>query len=134
MAMETFPSYDFPLWGNTPESTSIGTAPIEGSEDMPFGENYGGMGAKEIFKTKNVIPVPPFTIGTVATDFAGGVTSAVAVPVKAVKDTLSSVYSSVSGTIRNTFLYGIGGIVILGILAIVLLGAGTKFAGKVQGI
>lgn len=44
----------------------------------------------------------------------------------------SQVVGKVTSTVRNTYLYLIGGIVVVGILAIFVLGAGTKFAGTIQ--
>jgi hypothetical protein len=135
MPLETFPSYDFPLWGNTPESTESGGAALSGNIDMPFGENYFGTGdsSGEIFKTSSVIPPPPFTLGIVANDFIGGAGAIVSKPVEAAKGFISGIVDSAKSTVRNTYFYLIGGIAIVGILAIVLLGASSRFMGKMEG-
>ena len=135
MPLETFPSYDFPLWGNTPESTESGGAESGGNIDMPFGENYFGTGdsSGDMFRTNNTIPVPAFNLGIVASDFIGGAGSVASKPIEAVKGVFSGIVDSVKGTVRNTYFYLIGGVAIIGILAIVLLGASTRFMGKMEG-
>jgi len=135
MPLETFPSYDFPLWGNTPESTESGGAELPGNIDMPFGEDYLGSGvsADSNFKTYSVVPAPAFTLGVVASDFVGGTGAIISKPVEAVKGALSGMVDSVKSTVRNTYFYLIGGIAIVGILAIVVLGAGSLFMGKMEG-
>jgi hypothetical protein len=136
MPLETFPSYDFPLWGNTPDSTESGGAEIlPGNIDMPFGENYFGTGdsSGDKFQSNNVIPQPAFTLGTVANDFIGGTKTIISKPITAATGFFSGIVDSVKGTVRNTYFYLIGGIAIVGILAIVLLGASSRFMGKMEG-
>jgi hypothetical protein len=134
MPLETFPSYDFPLWGNTPESTESGGA-TGGNIDMPFGENYFGNGdsSGDIFRTQNVVPVPPFTPEVLLSDFSGGVKKVVAAPVNAVSGFISGAVDSVKSTVRNTYFYLIGGVALIAILAIVVLGASSRFMGRMEG-
>ena len=135
MPLETFPSYDFPLWGNTPESTESGGAEPTGNIDMPFGENYYGTGdsSGDKFQTNNVIPQPAFTLGTVANDFIGGTKAIVSKPITAATGFFSGMFDKLTSGVRNTYFYLIGGIAIVGILAIVVLGASSRFMGKMEG-
>jgi hypothetical protein len=134
MPLETFPSYDFPLWGNTPESTESGGA-VTGNIDMPFGENYFGTGdsSGDKEKTYSVIPNPPFNLSTVAADFTGGIGKVLEVPVEGTKTFFGGLWDKATSGIRNTYFYLIGGVALIGIIAIVALGAGTRFMGKMEG-
>ena len=96
------------------------TSPIPPSAD-------GSPGLFQFIDLKNVAPVDPSVYPSLPN--VGGIVTA---PFKAIAGGISSVSNYVSGTVRNTYLYLIGGIVIIGILAVVVLGAGTKFLGKVE--
>ncbi len=80
-----------------------------------------------LFQTYNVVPTTPSLYPSLS-----DVGDALAFPFKAASGAAKTVVSTVTGTVRNTYLYLVGGIVIIGILGIVLLGAGTRFMGKVQ--
>ena len=79
-----------------------------------------------LFKTY-IADNAPFTVGTVATDLVAGAKAAAMVPINAV----GSAIDSVKTTARNTFLYLVGGAALLGILALLLMGSASRFAGKV---
>ena len=74
-------------------------------------------------------PAIPFTLGVVFEDVSSGVVSAgkeiISVPGKIV--------DSVKSTVRNTYLYLVGGIVLIGIVAIVVLGVGSRFVKQIEG-
>lgn len=91
--------------------------------------------ASDLFQTYSVQPVPPEQYPSLA-----DVGDALALPFKVaakagstVVDAGKSAVGAVTGTIKNTYLYLVGGIALVGIIAIVVLGAGTKFLGKVEG-
>lgn len=97
------------------EASPYITVPANGVSSVPA----------DLFLQKMILPPPEkfpsvADIGSALTDFGGVLKSAVSYPVTAV-----------TGTVRNAYLYLIGGIVVIGILAIFVLGAGTKFAGKI---
>jgi len=86
-----------------------------------------------LFVTKSVTPGEGADfIGSIGSMFkygAEGAIEAVKLPFQAV----GKAYEEVKSTTRNVFLYLIGGTAIVGILAIVLLGAGTRFMAKIEG-
>jgi len=80
-----------------------------------------------LFHTYNIVPDAVITLPTAKA--LGGIITA---PFRAVAGAATSVVDYGKSTVRNTYLYLIGGIVIVGILAVFVLGAGTKFMGTVQ--
>jgi hypothetical protein len=125
--METFPVYDYPITGDEP------LPEVESSEYL--------MNLFRTYDIGRITPAKPSVesagfisdVGTVAAapfkSLAGGISSAV----EYVKGGISSAVEGVKGTVRNTFLYVIGGVALIGIIAIVLLGAGSRFMGKIEG-
>jgi hypothetical protein len=134
MPLETFPSYDFPLWDTTPEMTESGGA-VTGNIDMPFGENYFGTddSSGDKAKTYSVVPSPPFSLSTVANDFTGGIGKVLAVPVQGTKSFFGGLWDKATSGIRNTYFYLIGGVALIGIIMILALGASSRFMGRLEG-
>jgi hypothetical protein len=124
--MESFPSYDYPLWGNTPESAGVSSSPnAEGNQDFPYGGVYGGAalltpGANATAGTGTA--APPFTLGVVFDDLTSGV-----------KSTVGGAYNAVTGTVKSVYWNLIGGVAIIGIIMIVVLGTGSRFMNKLEG-
>lgn len=112
--MITFPDYDFGMYGGTDAAEAEAQAQIDATAG-----------------TKN--PAPDLTVGVVFNDLAAGVGSAVQTTGGAVADTFSGAASFVTTKVRNTYLYLVGGIMIIGIVAILVLGAGSKFLSKMEG-
>jgi len=118
--MESFPSYDYPLWGNTPESAGLSS-----SEDFPYGAEYGGAAAltpKANATAGSAKPAPPFTLGVVFDDLTTGV-----------KSTVGGAYNAVAGTVKGVYWNLIGGVAIIGILAIIVLGVSGRFMRQMEG-
>ena len=55
------------------------------------------------------------------------------VPAKWAAGAISSGYEAVSGTVKTTYLYLVGGVVLIGIVAIVGLGVAAKVMNKIEG-
>ena len=125
----SFPVYDYPITGDEP---------------LPNTSDSSDDSSQYLFKTfivGGITPVPkpvesPSFISDMGTVLAspikavgGGISSAV----EYVKGGLTSTIEGIKTTTRNTFLYIIGGVALIGIIGIVLLGAGSRFMGKVQG-
>lgn len=87
-----------------------------------------------MFRSYLVSPPKPVPVRT--PDESGGflsdVGAVISAPFKSLAGGISSGIDSIKGTVRNTFLYLVGGILLIGILGIVLLGAGTRFMGKIE--
>ena len=107
--METFPDVDFPMTVSSPP---------------PVMEPGG------LFVSHNPY-IPPAAENS--TDFIGDFGTMLASPFVAIKDTASGVVESVTSTVRNMYFYLIGGVAIIGILAIILLGASSRFMGRMDG-
>ena len=65
---------------------------------------------------------PDFTIGTVFKDVASGIGSVVSAPIDYVKS-----------TVMNTWFYLVGGVALIGIIAIVVLGASSRVMARMEG-
>jgi hypothetical protein len=111
---------------------------MESDTDANFEAATGTTGNSTItpdglFVTKNIgVAQGSDFIGSVGTMFAYGAEGAI----KAVKypfEKVGQVYEDVKNTTKSVFLYLIGGVAIVGILAIVLMGAGARFMAKVEG-
>ena len=108
------------MFGNTPES-----AGMSGNVDLPYGADYGGAAA--LTPAANATagtakPAPPFTLGVVFDDLTSGV-----------KSTVGGAYDAVAGTVKGAYWNLIGGIAIIGIIAIVVLGMSGRFMRKLEG-
>jgi hypothetical protein len=114
------------------------TGGVEADTDANFEAATGTTGnttidANDLFVTKNIgVAEGSDFIGSIGTMFAYGAEGAI----KAVKfpfEKVGEAYEDVKNTTKNIFLYLIGGVAIVGILAIVLMGAGARFMAKVEG-
>lgn len=112
--MITFPDYDFGMYGGTDAAEAEATAQIDASAG-----------------TKT--PAPELTVGVVFNDLAAGVGSAVKTTGGAVADTFSGAANFVTSKVRNTYLYLVGGVLLIGIVGILVFGAGTRFLSKMEG-
>jgi hypothetical protein len=124
--MESFPSYDYPLLGNTPES-----AGLSGSEDFPYGADYGGAAA--LTPAANATagsakPAPAFTLGVVFDDLSAGAKKAGG----AVTGAIGGAYNTVAGSVKGVYWNLIGGVAIIGIIAIVVLGMSGRFMRQME--
>lgn len=132
--MAEYTGYDFPIVGNDEL----------GAELLPQ-DSFEA--TNDVFKSYNTVPVPKKTDsadGSFLGDFTTAVGSGITYPFKAAggaaseivgkaKDVVTSAIEGTKSTVRNAYLYLIGGVAIIGILAIVLLGAGSRVMSKVEG-
>jgi hypothetical protein len=111
---------------------------MESDTDANFEASTGTTGNTTIdpnglFVTKNVGAAEGSdffgSIGTMFKYGAEGALEAAKYPFLKVEE----VYEDVKNTTKSVFLYLIGGVAIVGILAIVLMGAGARFMAKVEG-
>ena len=98
--------------------------------DPGIAQNQNGSGG--LFKPVDLAYVAP--VDTSLYPSFGTIGEIVSAPFKAVAGGVSSVTNYIGGAVKNTYLYLIGGLVIVGVLAVVVLGAGTKFLGKAEGM
>jgi len=110
--MTTFPDYDF------------GWSWVDNS---PSGEPNASPPKDETAGTAK--PDPPFTLGVVVEDIGAGVKKAGG----AVTGAVGGAFSAVTGSIKGAYWSLIGGVAIIGIIAIVALGASSRFMGKMEG-
>lgn len=112
--MITFPDYDYPWIGGTDAAQAEAQAQIDASAGTSK-------------------PAPDLTPGVVFNDLTEGVTSTVKGAGGAVADTFNGIVSGVKSTVRNTYFYLVGGIALIAILAILVMGIGTRFMARMEG-
>jgi hypothetical protein len=102
---------------------------------MPFGPDYRpeSAGIASFFKSFNTIE-PPAPSETPSSDFFTDFKAMITSPVKQAKESAGSWFDKLSSSIRNSWFYLVGGLVLIGVVMIVILGAGTRFMSKVEGV
>ena len=83
-----------------------------------------------LFKT--YVAVKPVTDPVEKTGFISDMGNMFASPFKSVYSGIGNAVENVKGTVRNSFLYLVGGILLIGVLTLVLIGAASKFTGRIQ--
>lgn len=82
----------------------------------------------------NVKPVPVESEkGSFIEDFSDALWKGISFPFKATGDAVGGAIDTVKSTVKNTWVYLVGGIALIGIIAIVLLGASSRFMSKIEG-